>query len=125
MNTLAAVSLLCQLLPGRGVQQELAVAGRAVVFVGPAAAERDSLVRADGLEMARMLDDFDYYTARAATFVRQNRIRVESTTSPLVVVRLWDGRERRLERKFLDDVFCVILTDSLQEPRLLTGVLTD
>lgn len=125
MNACAALLLACQVITGGGVPQECAVAGRAVVFVAPPAPERDSLVRADGLEMARLLDDFDYYSARAGTYLRAQRIPVVSTTSPRVVVRLGDGRQRRLERREMDDVFCVILTDSLQEPRLITGVLSD
>lgn len=125
MSALATVAVLLQTILGQGALQEITVSGRAVVFVAPADAERDSLVRADGLEMARLLDDFDYYAGRASTFLRQRRIRVESTTSPSVVVRLGDGRQRRLERRLLDDVFCVVLTDSLQEPRLITGVLSD
>jgi hypothetical protein len=88
-------------------------------------AERDSIIRVEGVEIAQLLDDFDYYAGRASSFLRQNRIRAEFTSDPLIPVRTREARIRLFERAKLEDIFGAILTDGVQEPSVLPGVPTD
>jgi len=100
-------------------------AGPRVIFYSPATAERDSIVRLEGTGIAQLLDDFDYYSGRASSFLRQNRIRAEFTSELLIPVRGREGRIGGVTRAQLEDIFGAILTDGVQEPRVLPGVLTD
>jgi hypothetical protein len=100
-------------------------AGPRVIFYSPAPAERDSIIRLEGTDIAQLLDDFDYYAGRASSFLRQNRIRAEFTSDPLIPVRAREARTRLVERGKLEDIFGAILTDGIQEPRVLSGVVNE
>jgi len=103
----------------------LQVTGTGVVFFGPTQAERDSIIRTEGLEAAQVFDDYDYVAGKSASYLKGLGIVVEFTTSPAVLVKIGDQGIRVYERKKLADYVGVILTDGLQEPRLLLGVATD
>jgi hypothetical protein len=103
----------------------LQVTGLKVVFFGPTQAERDSIIRADGLEAAQVLDDYDYVAGKSASFLKGRGIVVDFTTSLAVLVKMGDQSIRIFERKKMADYVGVILTDGLQEPRLLLGVASD
>ncbi len=100
-------------------------AGPRVIFYSPTIAERDSIIRIEGADIAQLLDDFDYYSGRASSFLRQNSIRAEFTSDLLIPVRGREGRIRLVERTQLEDIFGAILTDGVQEPRVLPGVVSD
>jgi len=100
-------------------------AGPRVIFFSPTTAERDSIIRLEGTDIAQLLDDFDYYAGRAGSFLRQNRIRAEFTSDALIPVRAREARIRLVERGKLEDIFGAILTDGVQEPRVLSGVVND
>jgi hypothetical protein len=99
--------------------------GPRVVFYSPTMAERDSIIRLEGIDIAQLLDDFDYYAGRGSSFLRQHRIRAEFTSDTLIPVRGREARIRLLERAKLEDIFGAILTDGIQEPRVLPGVVSD
>jgi len=121
---LFALSLILPLQTGP-TMPSLPPAGPRVIFYSPAPAGRDSIIRLEGTDIAQLLDDFDYYTGRASSFLRQNRIRAEFTSDPLIPVRAREARLRIVEREKLEDIVGAILTDGVQEPRVLPGVLTD
>ena len=106
-------------------QSTLQVTGPGVVFFGPTKAERDSIIRTEGLEAAQVFDDYDYVAGKSASYLKGLGIVVEFTTSPAVLVKIGDQGIRVYERKKMADYVGVILTDGLQEPRLLLGVATD
>lgn len=121
---LAALSMLLPLQMGP-IRPLLPPPGPRVIFYSPTMAERDSIIRVEGVEIAQLLDDFDYYAGRASSFLRQNRIRAEFTSDPLIPVRTREARIRLFERAKLEDIFGAILTDGVQEPSVLPGVPTD
>jgi hypothetical protein len=121
---LLALSLILPLQAGP-IRPSLPPAGPRVIFYSPTMAERDSIIRIEGPDIAQLLDDFDYYTGRASSYLRQNIIRAEFTSDPLISVRGREARIRILERVKLEDFFGAILTDGLQEPRVLPGVVAE
>jgi hypothetical protein len=94
-----------------------------VIFYSPSMAERDSIIRIEGPELAQLLDDFDYYAGRASSFLRQRGIRAELNSDTLIPVRVQEVRIRLLERARLEDIFGAVLTDGVQEPRVVSGVV--
>jgi hypothetical protein len=106
-------------------QSTLQISDRSVVFFGPTQAERDSIIRAEGLDVAQVFDDFDYYAGKSASYLKGRGISVEFTTSQVVLVKIGDRTVRIYERKKMADVVGLILTDGVQEPQLLFGVATD
>jgi len=96
-----------------------------VIFYSPTMAERDSIIRLEGPDIAQLLDDFDYYAGRGGSFLRHNGIRAEFTSDPLIPVRAREARIRLVERGKLEDIFGALLTDGVQEPRVLSGVVNE
>ena len=121
---LFALSLILPIQTGPAVPP-LPPAGPRVVFYSPTMAERDSIIRLEGTDIAQLLDDFDYYAGRASSFLRQQRIRAEFTSDPLIPMRAREARVRIVERGKLEDIFGALLTDGVQEPRVLPGVVSD
>jgi hypothetical protein len=101
------------------------VTGAKVVFFGPTAAERDSIIRIEGLGTAQLLDDFDYYAGKVSAFLRGRGIMVQHTTAALIVVGLEDNKTRRIDRRTTPDALGAIITDGRQEPRLMPAECTD
>ncbi len=101
------------------------VTGPAVVFYSPTAAERDSIIRADGLDQAELFDDFDYSAGKAAAFLKGRNIPLKLTSVPIIVVQYGQKKSRTLERAKAPDIIGIILTDGAQEPRLIPGLVTD
>ena len=121
---LLALSLILPLQTGP-IRPSPPPAGPRVIFYSPTMAERDSIIRIEGPDIAQLLDDFDYYTGRAGSYLRQNMIRAEFTSDPLISRRGREARIRILERVKLEDFFGAILTDGVQEPRVLPGVVNE
>lgn len=121
---LFALSLILPLQAGP-TRPSLPQAGPRVVFYSPTTAERDSIINLEGTDIAQLLDDFDYYAGRASSFLRQHSIRVEFTSDPLIPMRAREARIRIVERGKLEDIFGAILTDGIQEPRVLSGVVNE
>jgi hypothetical protein len=121
---LVALSLILPLQTGP-TRPSLPPAGPRVVFYSPTTAERDSIIRLEGTDIAQLLDDFDYYAGRASSFLRKNRIRAEFTSDPLISMRARESRIRFVERGTLEDIVGAILTDGIQEPRVLSGVVSE
>ena len=125
LSLLALPLLFVQLKPAQRPSVLVPVTGPKVLFFEPTQVERDSIIRVDGMEMAQLFDDFDYNAARASGFVKARGIPVQVTSNPELMVRLETGVIRKFERKFFADVVGVLLTDGVQEPRLLPGMLTE
>jgi len=106
-------------------QSELQVTGTKVLFFGPTQAERDSVIRTEGIEAGAAFDDFDYYTAKATAYLKGRRIPAEFTTRTSILVRIGEHGIRKIDRKKIPDFIGVILTDGVQEPRLIQGIATD
>lgn len=121
---LLALSLILPLQSGP-TRPSLPPAGPRVIFYSPTMTERDSIIRVEGTDIAQLLDDFDYYAGRASSFLRQNRIRAEFTSDPLIPVRTRDARIRLVERVKLEDIVGTVMSDGIQEPRVLPGVLAE
>lgn len=125
--------VLCTVIPLLGTRlhqtdagpSPLVVRGPQVIFFGPGPAERDSIVRAEGMEMAQLFDDFDYYAGRTGAFLRARGIGAIVTSSLQIVVKLDDARIRALDRRALPDLLGAILTDGRQDPRIIPGIATD
>jgi len=98
------------------------VAGVAVVFFEPTTTEGDSLVRLSGVELADVFDDFDLASGRAAVYVKSLEIPVVSTSKPLILVKLANAKIRVFERGKIPEYIGMILTDGVQEPRLVPGI---
>lgn len=99
--------------------------GPRVIFYSPTMAERDSIIRIEGPDIAQLLDDFDYYTGRVSSFLRQHLIRVEFSSDSLIAARAREARIRLFERAKLGDIFGAILTDGVQEPRVFPGLVNE
>ena len=121
---LFALSLILPIQTGPAVPP-LPPVGPRVVFYSPTMAERDSIIRLEGTDIAQLLDVFDYFAGRASSYLRLNRIRAEFTSDPLIPVRAREARIRIVERGKLEDIFGAILTDGIQEPRVLSGVVNE
>lgn len=117
--------VLLQIVPQRADRSELQVTGPKVVFFGPTRAERDSIIRAEGVEVGAIFDDFDYYTAKANTYLKNRGVPTEFSTQTVIMVKIGDRGLRKIDRKTIPDFLGVILTDGVQEPRLLQGIATD
>jgi hypothetical protein len=119
--------VVCLILPLQTgpTRPSLPPPGPRVIFYSPTMAERDSIIHVEGAEIAQLLDDVDYYTGRASSFLRQHGIRAEFTSDPLIPVRGRDARIRVFERAKLEDIFGALLTDGVQEPRVLPGVVNE
>jgi hypothetical protein len=125
MNWLVLLLALTQIQRTPPAPPSLQVVGPEVVFFGPTQAERDSIIKVDGLEMAQLFDDFDYYSGKAASFLQGRGIRVAKTSAVVIYVKVGERTVRTFERKSLGDVVGEILSDGIQEPKLIQGLLTD
>jgi hypothetical protein len=126
MTMLAVLPLvLLQIATQPTGQSELLVTGPKVVFFGPTRAERDSIIRIEGSEIGATFDDFDYYSAKANTYVKGHGVPAEFSTHTVIMVRIGDHGIRKIDRKAIPDYLGVILTDGVQEPRLIQGIATD
>jgi hypothetical protein len=125
--------LLCVLALNQGMQVQTrptnagqyVVTGMKVVFFGPTQAEQDSIVRTEGLETAKLFDDFDYYAGKVSAFLKLRGITVEHTTSPLILVALENRKIRQIDRRTSPNALGMILTDGVQEPRIVPPEFTD
>ncbi len=129
MSKLAILALLPLIVPQVIVQRsgpsELLVTGPKVVFFGPTRAERDSIIRTEGIVAGATFDDFDYYTGKANAYLKGRRIPAEFSTHSVIILKIGDRGIRKIERKTIPDYIGVILTDGVQEPRLIQGIATD
>lgn len=96
--------------------------GASVIFFSPPRAERDSIAQAEGLEIDDILDDFQYASGKAAVYLGTHRIPVAFTSDARIVVKLRNGRMHTFDRRTVSGLVGMILTDGLQEPRLVAGV---
>jgi hypothetical protein len=106
-------------------QTPLQVSGARVVFFGPTRPERDSIAAMDGLEVDDVLDDFNYYTGKVAVYLSGQKIPFEFTTSTIILVRVDKSKFRTFDRKEVPELVGMILTDGIQEPRLVRGAGTE
>jgi hypothetical protein len=109
----------------RITQQPLVVTGAKVVFFSPVQNERDSIVRTEGMESARLFDDFDYYSGKVSAYLKRRGVGVIMTSAPVIVVQFGEKSTRTIERNKLTDFLGVVLTDGVQEPKLFLGVASD
>jgi len=107
------------------IQSFAQIIGPKVVFFEPGERERDSLALIEGLELADELDDFDYYTGKASVYLNGLKIPVVYVTNPVILVRIGEHTVRRFERNAIPEPVGMILTDGVQEPRLVPGIGTD
>ncbi len=96
-----------------------------VVFFGPTKSEGDSISRSEGMDIADMLDEFDYASGKAAVYLSSKKIPYRFTTSQSIFVKLTNGKVRRFDRKAIPDLVGMILTDGIREPRLVSGSAED
>ena len=101
--------------------QPVEIAGVRIVLFGPSRAERDSIARGEGFEIDDVLDEFALASGRAAVYAATLKIPVICTESPRILVRLDGGRVRPFDRKSFSGLVGMILTDGVQEPRLVPG----
>jgi hypothetical protein len=101
------------------------ISGARIIFFSPTHVERDSIARAEGLEIDDLLDDFALSSGRAAVYAAKLGIAVEYTDSPVILVRLDKGRVRPFDRKNFSGLVGMILTDGVREPQLLPGGESD
>ena len=103
----------------------LRVSGPCVVFFGPSRAERDSIVRNEGLEIDDVMDDFNYYAGKTAVFLTRSGIPAQFTDSRMVIVKIGMATFRMFDRRSIQDPVGMILSDGVHEPRVIPGRGTD
>ena len=119
---------LLQLQAGRQLPTpnlEIQVNGPRVVFFEPSTAEQDSIVRAEGLEIGELFDEFGSNAGRASVFLNGHKIPVQFTSSAVILLKVGKEVVRRIERKSIPEMVGTILINSGVEPRLIQGLATD
>ena len=98
-----------------------ALQGPGVVFFGPTKAEGDSIARAEGMDIADMLDEFDLASGKTAVYLGSKKIPYQFTTKRSILVKVSSGKVWRFDRKAIPDLVGMILSDGVQEPRSVSG----
>jgi hypothetical protein len=110
-----------QVAPPPTEAKPLDISGVRIILFGPTRAERDSIAQGEGFEIDDVLDEFALASGKVAVYASTLKIPVETTESPQIHVRLKGGRVRPFDRKAFSGVVGMILTDGVQEPRLVPG----
>lgn len=126
MNAVVVLAFLAtvsaQTTFGQEAKSQGPIAGPAVIFFGPTKAEGDSLVQLSGLELADVFDEFDLAAGKAAVYAKNRGLQVQFTTSPITLLKLPNKKIRAVDRRTIPEYVGMILTDGVQEPRIVPGI---
>jgi hypothetical protein len=121
MLAVLRVLIPAQVSPQPVEAKSLEVSGVRIILFGPTRAERDSIAQGEGFEIDDVLDEFALASGKVAVYAATLKIPVVTTESTQIHVRLDRGRVRPFDRKGFSGLVGMILTDGIQEPRLVPG----
>jgi hypothetical protein len=98
--------------------------GRVVVFFQVNQVEYDSLARDTASGIDDLVDDFQYYANKVQSFLKGHDIKSQLTSADIVEIN-WLKNNFIFDRHKGEQVVGMILSDSLQEPKIFYGVSTD
>lgn len=100
---------------------------REVIFYTPSTDELYQLSLTEGDENGTMsvVDDFEFYAHEFLNNSGISGLQGSFTTDKLVIIRLKDGREFKVERDMETNVCGAIFNDGVKDPLIVSGIRLD